>query len=113
MITEEILAQIALPLVFLVVLAWVVPRIIVRILPQRLWALWVNGLLSSALLILICATYLFWGWKIGGQSEILDAGTYMSIALLAVMRSLSASIVWMPVLCLALILEPQKWRPKL
>lgn len=99
-----------LPALVLAFLAFVVPRLLARVLPEGVKPLMLNALLSTVLLFMSSAGFFFclYLWQGLGASEILEPGVAASIVLFGRL-GLIAAIIWAPIMILSVAGLPRKW----
>ncbi len=102
------LTDILMPTILLCLISFGVPTLLGKILPQNFLGLIINACLSVGSMIILCAVYMWGTWNLIDTQE-LSSGMF----LLALQRGFSAFLIWGPILVLALIVQPQKWKPKL
>ena len=96
--------DIIFPIATFFVVAWCLPTFLARFVSMTIKGLIMNGIFSTGVLIVLGASYMWW---VGG----IDAGEESILS--ALWRSLRFALIWAPVLVLALIVQPQRWRPDL
>ena len=84
------------------VLAWCIPACLARFVPMSVTGLFINLICSAGIMI---TSGTFYMWLVGG----IDAGE--GFMFLPIRHSMRFALIWAPVLILALIVQPQKWRP--
>lgn len=109
----NIIPEILLPLLVLAAFAWAIPIYLMQFFPQSLGGLLWNGIVSAALLIVLCAAYILFSWDVLERDGMPAIDTWQLLFLAAVLRGLKFSMFWGPILVLALVVQPQKWRPDL
>ena len=102
--------QLFLPALFLAILAFVVPRIFGRILPEGVKPLLVNAFLSTTLLFVISALFFFCLYLWQGQSiaRIMEPGLASNVVFFGRL-GLVAAIIWAPIMILSVAGLPRKW----
>lgn len=105
--------EIALPLIILGGFAWIIPTLLARVLPHSMVWLAGNFAISATLLILLCGAYMYWTWDLTERDAMIGLDTNLLVFISAVVRARLAALVWLPILVLALVVQPQKWRPEL
>ena len=96
--------DIILPIATFFAVAWCLPTFLARFVSMTFKGLIMNGIRSIGVLIVLGASYMWW---VGG----IDAGEGSILS--ALWHSLRFALIWAPVLVLALIVQPQRWRPDL
>ena len=104
MVEINYFVDIILPIATFFVVAWCLPTFLARFVSMTLKGLIMNGIFSTGVLIVLGASYMWW---VGGID--VREGSILS----ALWRSLRFALIWAPVLVLALIVQPQRWRPDL
>ena len=104
MIEINYFGGIILPISGFLALAWCLPTFLARFLPISIKGLIVNGIFSIGVMAALGPFYM---WCVGG----IDAGE--GFVLSALWHSMRFALIWAPVLFLALIVQPQRWRPDL
>ncbi|MEL6608082.1 MAG: hypothetical protein AAFO93_04130 [Pseudomonadota bacterium] len=98
------------PAVILGALGWFVPTYLGRILPETLWGLGLNLVVSWILLTgFAIAVFAIAYWAEGAPANLVLSRA--GLAQYAGSARISA-IVWGPLLLLALAIQPQRWRPR-
>lgn len=93
-----------LPLVGLAVVAWLVPWLLGKLVPEGIIWLLVNGVLSALLLAVISAAGFVWLYGEAGGVVWREAPWHF------VLLSAKAGIVWGPVMVLSLSALPKRWK---
>ena len=96
--------NLVLPLVGLAVLAWLVPWMLGKLLPEGVIWLLVNGVLSALLLAVVAAAGFVWLYGEAGGVVWREAPWHF------VLLSAKAGIVWGPVMVLSLSALPKRWK---
>ncbi len=99
-----------LPALVLALLAFVVPRLLARMLPEGVTPLMLNALLSTLLLFVLSAGFFFclYLWQGLSMAEVLEPGIATSILLFGRL-GLIAAIIWAPIMMLSVAGLPRKW----
>lgn len=99
-----------LPALVLALLAFAVPRLLARVLPEGVKALMLNAFLSTILLFLLSAGFFFclYLWQGLSLVEILEPDVAASILLFGRL-GLIAAIIWAPIMVLSVAGLPRKW----
>ena len=99
-----------LPALVLALLAFVVPRLLGRMLPEGVTPLMLNALLSTLLLFALSAGFFFclYLWQGLSMAEVLEPGIATTILLLGRL-GLVAAIIWAPIMILSVAGLPRKW----
>lgn len=99
-----------LPALVLALLAFAVPRLLARVLPEGVTALMLNAFLSTILLFLLSAGFFFclYLWQGLSLVEILEPDVAASILLFGRL-GLIAAIIWAPIMVLSVAGLPRKW----
>ncbi len=108
--TELFTNALLLPAVILAALAFVVPRLLARKLPEGVKPLFLNAFLSTCLLFLI-ASFLFVGlYLLQGLdvAQLMDAGLANNVALFGRL-GLTSAIIWAPIMLLSIAGLPRNW----
>lgn len=102
---------VALPILALVGLAIVLPRIVAPICAETTLGLFVNGLLSVLVLWATSAGYFLWAY-ISQDARLADAIGFAAARTLehVTLLGLGASIIWGPVVVLAVASVPGRWK---
>ncbi|MGB3687850.1 MAG: hypothetical protein WBA02_00980 [Jannaschia helgolandensis] len=96
--------NLVLPLVGLAVVAWLVPWMLGKLLPEGVIWLLVNGVLSALLLAVVAAAGFVWLYGEAGGVVWREAPWHF------VLLSAKAGIVWGPVMVLSLSALPKRWK---
>ena len=96
--------NLVLPLVGLAVVAWLVPWVLGKLLPEGVIWLLVNGVLSALLLAVVAAAGFVWLYGEAGGVVWREAPWHF------VLLSAKAGIVWGPVMVLSLSALPKRWK---
>ena len=99
-----------LPALVLALLAFVVPRLLGRMLPEGVTPLMLNALLSTLLLFALSAGFFFclYLWQGLSMAEVLEPGIATTILLFGRL-GLVAAIIWAPIMILSVAGLPRKW----
>jgi len=99
-----------LPAVVLAVLAWLIPKLWSRVLPEGVKPLMLNALLSTVSMFV--ATSLFfvvlYTWQDAPMAEILAEG-FGANAVFFGQLGLSSALIWAPIMVLSLASLPRRW----
>jgi hypothetical protein len=105
------MAALLIPVVLLVATAILLPRLLLRWMPETLGGLILNGAITAAVLTGIASGWLFLSylWR---DSRLLDLfGLAPGGTLLYFLRlGLMSALIWAPVLVLALATLPKRWK---
>jgi len=96
--------NLVLPLVGLAVVAWLVPWLLGKLVPEGVIWLLVNGVLSALLLAVVAAAGFVWLYGEAGGVVWREAPWHF------VLLSAKAGIVWGPVMVLSLSALPKRWK---
>ncbi|MGB3690985.1 MAG: hypothetical protein WBA02_16990 [Jannaschia helgolandensis] len=96
--------NLVLPLVGLAVVAWLVPWVLGKLVPEGVIWLLVNGVLSALLLAVVAAAGFVWLYGEAGGVVWREAPWHF------VLLSAKAGIVWGPVMVLSLSALPKRWK---
>lgn len=96
--------NLVLPLVGLAVVAWLVPWLLGKLVPEGVIWLLVNGVLSALLLAVVAAAGFVWLYGEAGGVVWREAPWHF------VLLSVKAGIVWGPVMVLSLSALPKRWK---
>lgn len=102
MVEINYFVDIVFPTAVFFALAWCIPTYLARFVPMSVTGLFINGICSAGIMIIIGALYM---WLVGG----IDAGG--GFMFVTIWHSMRFALIWAPILILALIVQPQKWRP--
>jgi hypothetical protein len=99
-----------LPALCLAILAFVVPRLIGRVLPEGVMPLLLNALLSTVLLFVITALFFFclYLWQGSSVAQIMEPGLAINVVFFGRL-GLVAAIIWAPIMILSVAGLPRKW----
>ncbi|MEL7179089.1 MAG: hypothetical protein AAFN63_04590 [Pseudomonadota bacterium] len=99
-----------LPALVLALLAFVVPRLLARVLPEGVTPLMLNALLSTLLLFVLSAGFFFclYLWQGLSMAEVLEPGIATTVLLFGRL-GLVAAIIWAPIMILSVAGLPRKW----
>lgn len=99
-----------LPALVLALLAFAVPRLFARLLPEGVKALMLNAFLSTIVLFALSALFflLLYLWQGVSIAEITEPGVAVSIALFGRL-GLIAAIIWAPIMILSVSGLPRRW----
>ncbi len=95
----NITVDVLLPLAVVAAIAWFVPKFLGQRLPQTLVGLWVNAGVSSIIMCLVCGIVML--AALGQASP--------AIWVYAVWLGLKFALLWVPVVILSLVIQPQHW----
>ena len=104
MVEINYFVDIIFPIVAFLAVAWCLPTFLARFVPMSVTGLIMNGFFSTGVLTVLGASYTWWLGGIGAGEEFI---------LLALWNSMRFSLIWAPVVVLALIVQPQRWKPDL
>lgn len=107
----ELLSEgIFLPVLVLAVLAFVVPRVFARVLPEGVTPLMVNALLSTIALFVLSAGFfaLLYLWQGLPVSGLAGAGLAAVVVFFGRLGLMSA-LIWAPIMVLSVAGLPRKW----
>ena len=98
------------PAVVLALLAFAVPRILARVLPEGVKPLMLNAFLSTVVLFLLSALFFFclYLWQGLNMAEVTEAGFAASVVLFGRL-GLIAAIIWAPIMLLSVAALPRRW----
>ena len=96
--------NLVLPLIGLAVVAWLVPWVLGKLVPEGVIWLLVNGVLSALLLAVVAAAGFVWLYGEAGGVVWREAPWHF------VLLSAKAGIVWGPVMVLSLSALPKRWK---
>lgn len=102
MVEINYFVDIVFPTAIFFALAWCIPTCLARFVPMSVTGLFINLICSAGIMI---TSGTFYMWLVGG----IDAGE--GFMFLTIRHSARFALIWAPVLILALIVQPQKWRP--
>ena len=102
MVEINYFVDIIIPIAAFLVMAWCLPTFLARFVPMSVTGLIMNGIFSIVVLTVLGASYMWW---LGG------IGAGEGFMFLTIRHSVRFALIWAPVLILALIVQPQKWRP--
>ncbi len=99
-----------LPAVFLAALAFAVPRLLARVLPEGVTPLLLNALLSTSLLFVISAAFFFclYFWQGLSFAQISEPGLAANVVFFGRL-GLIAALIWGPIMLLSVAGLPRKW----
>lgn len=99
-----------LPAFVLAVVAFVVPRVVARILPEGVKPLLVNAFLSTALLFTLSAILFFclYLWQGLSVAELMLPGLAANVVFFGQLGLVSA-IIWAPIMLLSVAALPRRW----
>lgn len=99
-----------LPALVISVLAFVVPRLLSRVLPEGVWPLLLNAFLSTLLLFILSAGFFFclYLWQGVSVAEIMEPGMAANVVFFGRLGLFSA-IIWGPIMLLSVAGLPRKW----
>lgn len=98
------------PALVLAVIAWLVPKLWARVLPEGVWPLMLIGLLSTLTMFVLTGAFFaaLYVWQGAPWSEIAELG--LSANLLFFGRlGLSSALLWAPIMVLSLAGLPRHW----
>lgn len=102
---------ILLPVLGLIALAALMPRLFQRVTPETTAGLVMNFALSAAMLTLASAGYFFWAYLRNDQRLLELVGIAPGYALAHFLKlGLGAGLIWGPVLLLAVSYVPRRWK---
>jgi hypothetical protein len=104
MVEINYFVDIIFPIAAFLGVAWCLPTFLARFVPMSVMGLIINGIVSTGVLVVLSASYMWW---LGG------IGAGEGFMLLALWHSMRIALIWAPVVVLALIVQPQRWRPDL
>lgn len=98
------------PVAILAVLAFFVPRLLARWLPEGVTPLMVNALVSTVLLFALSAAFfvLLYFWQGVPVGQMSDAGLAASVGFFGRLGLMSA-IIWAPIMILSVAGLPRTW----
>ena len=99
-----------LPALVLAILAFAVPRLLARVLPEGVGPLLLNAFLSTVLLFALSAGFFFclYLWQGVSVTRIMEPGLASSVVFFGKL-GLSAAIIWLPIMILSVSVLPRKW----
>lgn len=99
-----------LPALALAVLAFAVPRLLGRVLPEGVMPLLLNTFLSTLLLFVISSGFFFclYLWQGANVAQVLEPGLASSVAFFGRL-GLSAALIWAPIMVLSVAGLPRRW----
>ncbi len=99
-----------LPALVLALLAFVVPRLLARALPEGVRPLMLNAFLSAILLFFLSALFFLclYLWQGLSIAEVFEPGVATSIVLFGRL-GLIAALIWAPIMILSVAGLPRKW----
>ncbi len=99
-----------LPAVVLAILAFVVPRLLGRVLPEGVTPLLLNTFLSAVLLVVISGGFFFclYLWQGVSMAQIMEPGLAANVVFFGRLALMSA-IIWAPIMILSVAGLPRKW----
>lgn len=99
-----------LPAVVLAALAFAVPRVLARWLPEGVRPLMLNAFLSTAAMFVLSAIFfvLLYLWQGAPLSQIMQSGVAGNIAFFGEL-GLMAAIIWAPIMVLSVAGLPRTW----
>ena len=105
------MAALLIPLVLLVATAILLPRVILRWLPETLAGLILNGTISALVLTALASGWLFLSYLWRDSHLLYLFGLAPGGTLLYFLRlGLMSALIWAPVLVLALATLPKRWK---
>lgn len=90
----------------LAIVAWLVPTLLVRLLPRNMSGLVTNGVLSSAILAALCMAWFVYLYGAAGLR------VWSEVKWHFVLLAGQAALVWGPVVVFTLSLQPQTWKAR-
>ena len=98
------------PALFLALLAFAIPRVLARGLPEGVRPLMLNALLSTVLLFVLSAVFFFglYVWQGLSVAEILSPGRAATVVFFGRL-GLIAGLIWAPIMILSVAGLPGKW----
>ena len=99
-----------LPAVMLAVLAFIVPRVLGRLLPEGVKPLLLNAFLSTILLFMISALFFLclYLWQGVGLAQIMEPGLGANILHFGQL-GLTSALIWAPIMILSVASLPRRW----
>lgn len=99
-----------MPAFVLAVMAFFVPRILARIIPEGVKPLLLNAFLSTVLLFAISASFFFclYLWQGLDVAEIMGPGLAANVVFFGRLGLISA-LIWAPIMVLSVAGLPRKW----
>jgi hypothetical protein len=99
-----------LPTLVLAALAFVVPRLLGRVLPEGVKPLLLNAFLSTLLLFVISAAFFFslYLWQGLSVAQIMEPGWAANIVFFGRLGMIAA-MIWAPIMVLSVAGLPRKW----
>lgn len=99
------------PAFLLAVAGFVVPRLLARLLPEGVSALFLNAFVSTLLLVVIAGAVFFglYLWQGADPEMLLQSGWVANIAFFGRL-GLAAAIIWAPIMLLSVAGLPRKWK---
>jgi hypothetical protein len=104
MVEINYFVDIIIPIAAFLAMAWCLPTFLARFVPMSVTGLIMNGIFSIVVLTALGASYMWW---LGG------IGAGEGFMFLALWHSMRIALIWAPVVVLALIVQPQRWKPDL
>lgn len=98
------------PTLILALMAFVVPRVIARVLPEGVPALMANAVLSALAMCILSAVFFFglYVWQGVPASELLANGLRQNMVSFGGLGVI-AGIIWAPIMVLSVAGLPRKW----
>lgn len=99
-----------LPTLVLAILAFVVPRLLGRVLPEGVKPLLLNAFISTVLMFLISAGFFFclYLWQGLTVAQIMEPGWAANIVFFGRLGMIAA-MIWAPIMLLSVAGLPRKW----
>ena len=103
-------AGIYLPVIFLGLLGWLVPKILSLFMPEGVKPLMLLGLLATLLMVVLSGLVFLGLYVLSGVSiaELTAPGISATIGFLGRL-AMSAAIIWAPILILSVAALPRQW----
>ena len=98
------------PALLMAAMAFVVPRLLARVLPEGVMPLMFNAFISSALLFVLAACFFvaLYIWQGMPLAEIMAPGWAKNLAFFGRLGLMSA-IIWGPIMLLSVAALPRRW----
>ncbi len=99
-----------LPAVLLAVLAFVVPRLLARVLPEGVKPLLLNAFLSTLIIGVLSAVFFFclYLWQGADIADLMAPGLVANVVFFGKL-GLASAIIWVPIMLLSVAGLPRKW----
>ena len=99
-----------LPSLALAILAFVVPRLLAKAIPEGVVPLLLNAFLSTVILFLLAAGFFvcLYMWQGASLSDVTVTGTADTVVFFGRLGLISA-IIWAPIMLLSVACLPRKW----